>query len=693
MNQVGNQQPFNYTSWVSCCPCSPRTSSTLPGPRLDQLQPLHSDLDQHDRQLYDACYLICPSEVNPQQNGSPGFGVSNYGWCVGDWYVFGGVSAQPNRSAFCVNLSRGLSAFTDGLSNTVVAAEVKAYQPIFKSCFANGSGGTIAGLNNPNAVPAPSASAQVVINAAGAGCKVDIAHVKWSIGGACFDGFTTALPPNTKALAGSPQQDYDLDTIDENNGGPTYAPRTSLGYRLVRAELPLRRRLGPVSQVAKRSTAPFKCADLVPISGPGRPLRRPVLTLRDADLETLVCSSPSRSSPSGAWPLMTRPAPPRREGPDRPGPGVGDAADDPAIWIHPDDPARSLVLGTDKKGGLHAYTLDGRPKQLISPDSRPNNVDLLYGVRLGPDGRTVDLAVASVSGKSGDGLKFWTIDPKSGGLAELGAIVPTFDGGRPYGLCTYRSPRDGSAYAFVTDRDGRVEQYRPTPPGDGRSGGIASARLKVGSQAEGCVADRERGRLYIGEEKVGIWEYGAEPDAGDARTAVARVGEHGLAADIEGLAIYYAPGGKGYLIASSQGSNTHQVFERDGAHAHVLTIDPRAGSIDDVAETDGLDVTNERTSAAFPRGLLVVQDGKNEGRQNPAPSPGDAIAGASASSPTTPGSSNRRPTAAASSPRRPRKAGSPASGRCSCPTGCTASIRSDAGIHDVSAQPSGRGRE
>src|SRR5579875_2379969 len=63
-----------------------------------------------------------------------------------------------------------------------------------------------------------------------------------------------------------------------------------------------------------------------------------------------------------------------------PVPSEGDAADDPAIWIHPDDPARSLVLGTDKKGGLHAYTLDGRPKQLISPGSRPNNVDLLYGL-------------------------------------------------------------------------------------------------------------------------------------------------------------------------------------------------------------------------------------------------------------------------------------------------------------------------
>src|SRR5262249_44240094 len=58
-------------------------------------------------------------------------------------------------------------------------------------------------------------------------CKLDVAHVKWSIGGACFDGFTTALPPSSQVLLGVPPTDYDLDTIDENNGGPTYAAITS----------------------------------------------------------------------------------------------------------------------------------------------------------------------------------------------------------------------------------------------------------------------------------------------------------------------------------------------------------------------------------------------------------------------------------------------------------------------------------
>ncbi len=302
-----------------------------------------------------------------------------------------------------------------------------------------------------------------------------------------------------------------------------------------------------------------------------------------------------------------------------PVPTGGDAADDPAIWIHPADGARSLVLGTDKKGGLHAYALDGREQQVVSPGSRPNNVDLLYGFQLA--GRSTDLAIASV-GKGGksSGVKVWTIDAADGKLSEVGEgpTFPAFDGGDPYGLCTYRSPRNGAAYAFVTNRDGAVEQYRLDAPARGTPAIVATRVRKflVGSQAEGIVADRERARLYVAEENVGIWEYGAEPGDGGERRAVARVGEHGLTADVEGLALYYATGGKGYLLASSQGSSTVNVYERSAEHVYVATIDPKAGGTDDVANTDGLDVTNERTSSSFARGLLVLQDGENDGHQN-----------------------------------------------------------------------------
>ncbi len=45
---------------------------------------------------------------------------------------------------------------------------------------------------------------------------------------------------------------------------------------------------------------------------------------------------------------------------------TGDAADDPAIWVHPSDPSRSVVIGNDKGGSLEVYDLSGRRIQRIN---------------------------------------------------------------------------------------------------------------------------------------------------------------------------------------------------------------------------------------------------------------------------------------------------------------------------------------
>src|SRR5512139_173603 len=53
-----------------------------------------------------------------------------------------------------------------------------------------------------------------------------------------------------------------------------------------------------------------------------------------------------------------------------------DAADDPAIWRNPADPAASLIVATDKRAGLHVYGLDGK-QVAFDPAGRLNNVDLI----------------------------------------------------------------------------------------------------------------------------------------------------------------------------------------------------------------------------------------------------------------------------------------------------------------------------
>jgi prepilin-type N-terminal cleavage/methylation domain-containing protein/prepilin-type processing-associated H-X9-DG protein len=233
MKQVGNQQPTSYTSWGITARLAPYMEL---GPLYNSMNFTikYSDPPNTTVSYTTIGLLICPSERRPEPSVNPAkgesFGVSNYGWCVGDWYVFGGVSAPLNRSAFAVNTSRKLSAFSDGLTNTIVAAEVKTYQPLLKSCFKGGSGGTMPGLDNPYQIPSPANSIQFIAAATSMGCKIDEGHTKWSIGSACYDGFTTALPPNTQALVGNPARDYDLSTLDENNGGPTFAAVTSRSY-------------------------------------------------------------------------------------------------------------------------------------------------------------------------------------------------------------------------------------------------------------------------------------------------------------------------------------------------------------------------------------------------------------------------------------------------------------------------------
>lgn len=296
-----------------------------------------------------------------------------------------------------------------------------------------------------------------------------------------------------------------------------------------------------------------------------------------------------------------------------PVPSGGDAADDPALWIHPTDPEQSLLLGTNKQGGLHVYNLDGSHQQLVSAGTCPNNVDVLYGFNLG--GQQVDLAIATTRASTARGVKVWRIDPKTRMLADVaeGGVLKVFNGGEPYGCCTYRSAKSGRHYFFANAKSGEVEQHRLEDAGQGKVRSSKVRTLRVKSQPEGCVADDELGHLYVGEENVGVWKFGAEPDAGVAGKLIAKVGENGLKADVEGLTIYYATGGKGYLIVSSQGSNTFKVYTREDDNRFVLTIDPKGGKIDDVNDTDGICVTSCPTSKQFPKGLFVVQDGSNAG--------------------------------------------------------------------------------
>jgi len=293
----------------------------------------------------------------------------------------------------------------------------------------------------------------------------------------------------------------------------------------------------------------------------------------------------------------------------------GDAADDAAVWAHPTDPGASRVIGTDKggtaeAGGLGVYDLSGALVQFV-PGGRLNNVDVRSGFPMG--GGTVALVAAS--DRTNRSIALFRVVPATGTLVALGPPVAL--GFEPYGLCLYRRAVTGSFYAFVTRRDstGLLEQWELRDGGDGTVAARRVRSFSVGSLSEGCVADDELDRLYIGEEDVGIWRYGAEPDAGSARTSVDVTGSAGhLDDDVEGLALATEAGGGGFLVAVSQSADEYEVYERGGSNRFVRSFTvTAAGGVDGTSGIDGIDVSTASLGPSFPHGLLVSHDGTNSG--------------------------------------------------------------------------------
>ena len=281
-----------------------------------------------------------------------------------------------------------------------------------------------------------------------------------------------------------------------------------------------------------------------------------------------------------------------------PVPSRGDAADDPAIWIHPEAPERSLVVATDKRSGLLVYDLAGKQVQYL-PVGNLNNVDL----RTGAWGRG-DLTVAVASAREPNEIVILELDHDTGRLHVVGRGAPVVD--EPYGICMYLDDRH-RPWVVLNGKDGLFVQFELR-----EDYSVAEVRRwRTETQPEGCVADDENGLLYVGEEGYGVWRLRADPGQPAQLVSFAAIEDGVLTADVEGLAMYRTKG-MHYVVVSSQGDNSYAVYDA-GSGTHVGSF--RVGDhpqIDETSDTDGIAVTSTPLPG-FPEGLLVVQDGDNPG--------------------------------------------------------------------------------
>ncbi len=356
-------------------------------------------------------------------------------------------------------------------------------------------------------------------------------------------------------------------------------------------------------------------------------------------------------------------------------------ADDPAIWVHADDDDgdQSLVIATLKEGGVDVYNMQGLRLQSIpslpaadpeQPRQRFNNVDLVYGFKLGS--QTVDLAVATDRGF--DRLAIYKINQDGSDAA-----VPLTEVTKPGLPFVFAADQDevndeltvmgigtaklanGQTIAFVTRNDrSQVAKFRLYDAGGGKVGYAPLVRFQLPAQftlpngqtwtpcldedgltpmAEGTVIDRKHGLVYIGQEAVGLWRTTIDNPAANL-TLIEKVSTFGtpytrtydpdeeeyvceyqtqqdpgfggrLVRDVEGVTLYEAGDEEGYVIVSSQGANEYLVFEREDDNDYVGKFSIVDGLVDGTQETDGIGVSNANLGSPFGKGIFVAMDGNN----------------------------------------------------------------------------------
>ena len=277
-----------------------------------------------------------------------------------------------------------------------------------------------------------------------------------------------------------------------------------------------------------------------------------------------------------------------------------DAADDMCVLENFNNLESSLIISSDKKYGIIVYDLEG-VKLYDYEVGRINNVDIL------PSRSFQNKYIVAGTNRTYNSIDIYLFNSK-GELENLilRKEIPTLKD--VYGVTFYRD--DFNTYLFISDKKGNVEQWSYN--NDEVNSEIKFVRkLKFSSLVEGLVADESKGKIYIGQERKGIWELNAFPSFDSQKKLIFKKSKN-FKPDFEGLALKDDGNGEGYLIASVQGSNGYLIIDRKSLDAKMFFRIIDGDKIDGTTETDGIDVTSIKTSK-FPNGFFIAQDDDNDG--------------------------------------------------------------------------------
>ena len=285
----------------------------------------------------------------------------------------------------------------------------------------------------------------------------------------------------------------------------------------------------------------------------------------------------------------------------------GDAADDPAFWLNQKDPLKSVIFGTDKKAGLHSFSLSGKRMQFI-PSGKINNIDSRSGYSFGAK----NFSILAGSNASNNSIIIYLIN-EDGIIEKLNENEFKTELEGVYGICMYKSSKSKFTYIFVSDAiTFTINQYRVLNFFPIKTQLVRE--IKTDSTSEGCVVDDESGILYFAQEdeNSGVYYIDAEPKDNEIMI-IDSTKENGgqINGDTEGLAILNHPEGK-LLIASSQGSSDFTVYNLSNKNKFIGRFSiGKDNEIDGVSRTDGIEIYTGYINEDYESGILIAQDDMN----------------------------------------------------------------------------------
>jgi 3-phytase len=288
-------------------------------------------------------------------------------------------------------------------------------------------------------------------------------------------------------------------------------------------------------------------------------------------------------------------------------PTAEDGANGVAIWVHPEDTARSLVLGAGGTGGLEVYGLDGALRQRI-PDIEASQVMVRYGFDFG--GRSAPLVLAYDPMRST--LVGFTIE--EGKLRRLpGAPIVADD--ELTGLCGFTSPITGRMYALGMTDSGEMLQWELFAKADALEARLVRS-VALGKGVEYCVVDDATATMYYGDEALGVMSLPVGPETDPTRTIVDLVAPRGgIAEEVKGVALARGADGKALLIVSDTSAERFSAYDVEGKLIGRFQIGAGA-KVDAVGENEGIALVTVPMGASFAEGLLAVADQDNDGQHS-----------------------------------------------------------------------------